>query len=72
MQTEMQTERRAALLDVRGVAELLDCSPRHVRRLAEAGRMPGAVRLGALLRWRRDALLDWITAGCPSCRRAER
>jgi predicted DNA-binding transcriptional regulator AlpA len=40
----------AALLDVRAVATLLDCSPRHVYRLADAGRMPAPVRIGALVR----------------------
>jgi excisionase family DNA binding protein len=62
----------AALLDVRAVAQLLDCSPRHVYRLADAGRMPPPVRLGALVRWRRQELLDWLAAGCPAVRRAGR
>jgi excisionase family DNA binding protein len=58
----------AALLDVRAVAALLDCSPRHVYRLADAGRMPPPVRLGALVRWRRQTIEDWISAGCPTVR----
>jgi excisionase family DNA binding protein len=55
----------AALLDVRAVAALLDCSTRHVYRLADGGRMPAPIRLGALVRWRRQELLDWLAAGCP-------
>src|SRR5262249_5650394 len=58
----------AALLDVRAVAELLDCSTRHVYRLADAGLMPGPVRIGALVRWRRQELMDWIAKGCVPCR----
>ncbi len=58
-----------ALLDVQAVAQLLDCSPRHVYRLADAARMPPPVRLGALVRWRRQELLDWLAAGCPVQRR---
>lgn len=58
----------AALLDVRAVAQLLDCSPRHVYRLADAGRMPPPVRIGALVRWSRQGITDWIAAGCPPCR----
>jgi excisionase family DNA binding protein len=58
----------AALLDVRAVAALLDCSPRHVYRLAHAGRMPPPLRIGALVRWRRADLDTWLVAGCPSCR----
>jgi excisionase family DNA binding protein len=62
----------AALLDVRAVAALLDCSPRHVYRLADAGRMPPPVRVGALVRWRRTDLDDWLAAGCPSTQRVSR
>ena len=62
----------AQLLDVRAVAQLLDCSPRHVYRLSDAGRMPAPVRLGALVRWRRQDLDAWLAAGCPATRRAGR
>ena len=54
----------AALLDVRAVAALLDCSARHVYRLNDAGRMPSAVKVGALVRWRRADLDAWIEGGC--------
>jgi excisionase family DNA binding protein len=56
----------AALLDVKAVAALLGCSTRHVYRLTDAGRMPAPVRLGALIRWRRAEIEEWIAAGCPS------
>jgi excisionase family DNA binding protein len=62
----------AALLDVRAVAVLLDCSSRHVYRLADAGRMPAPVRVGALVRWRRADLDSWLAAGCPSTLRRSR
>jgi excisionase family DNA binding protein len=58
----------AALLDVQAVAQLLDCSPRHVYRLADAGHMPPPVRLGALVRWRRDSIEAWIAGSCKPCR----
>jgi excisionase family DNA binding protein len=58
----------AQLLDVRAVAALLDCSTRHVYRLADGGRMPPPVRLGALVRWRRQDLDTWLANGCPTCR----
>jgi excisionase family DNA binding protein len=58
----------APLLDVKAVATLLDCSPRHVYRLNDAGLMPPPVRLGALVRWRRQDLDAWLAAGCKSCR----
>ena len=58
----------AALLDVQAVAELLTCSPQHVRRLADAGKMPRPLRIGTLCRWRRADLDLWLSQGCPSCR----
>jgi excisionase family DNA binding protein len=60
----------AALIDVRAVAALLGCSTRHIYRLTDAGRMPTPVRLGALIRWRRAEIEEWIATGCPSTRRA--
>lgn len=60
----------AALIDVKAVAALLGCSTRHIYRLTDAGRMPAPVRLGALIRWRRAEIDEWITAGCPSMREA--
>jgi predicted DNA-binding transcriptional regulator AlpA len=61
-----------ALIDVKAVAALLDCSPRHVTRLEEAKRMPPAIKLGRLSRWPRETILAWIAAGCPDCRTEEK
>jgi excisionase family DNA binding protein len=58
----------AALLDVNGVAALLNCSPRHVYRLSDAGKMPRPLKLGALIRWPRQSVLDWIGSGCKPVR----
>ena len=55
-------------LDVNAVAELLACSPRHVRRMADSGAMPRPIHLGRLVRWRRADVDQWLAAGCPSCR----
>ncbi|MCH8851342.1 MAG: helix-turn-helix domain-containing protein [Planctomycetes bacterium] len=60
----------SALLDVEQVAAMLRCSARHIYRLADAAQMPRPVKLGALVRWRRVEIEDWIFDGCPSCRKA--
>lgn len=57
------------MLDVKQVATMLSCSPRTVYRLADYGRMPRPVKLGALVRWPKAVLDKWIADGCPSCRR---
>lgn len=59
----------AELLDVRAVASMLQCSCRHVRRLAD-GRMPAPIKLGSLTRWNRTEIDRWIADGCPSVRKA--
>jgi len=59
------TSQHSALIDVNAVALMLSCSPRHVYRLCDAGRMPRPVRLGSLVRWDRSVIEAWIADGCP-------
>ena len=54
------------LIGVREVAAMLGCSERHVYRLADGGRMPLPMKLGALVRWNRLLIKAWIASGCPS------
>ena len=58
----------AKLLDVQAVAEMLDCSTRHIYRLSDAGCMPAPVRLGSLVRWSAVAIREWIEGGCKPVR----
>ncbi len=58
----------AELLDVTTVAAMLDCSPRHVYRMADAGKLPRPLRLGSLVRWRAVELRAWIAGGCSAVR----
>lgn len=53
------------LIGVERVAEKLNVSTRHVRRLTESGAIPRPIRLGALVRWRLVEIDEWIAAGCP-------
>lgn len=54
----------ARLLDVGAVAEMLGVSARHVYRLADAGKMPRPVKLGAAVRFDREVIERWIESGC--------
>ena len=63
--TRPAAEHRAVLIDADGVARMLGCSARHVRRMADAGRMPGSVKLGGLTRWEVAAVERWVQVGCP-------
>lgn len=69
---EPQPVVNAELLDVRAVAAMLGgCSARHVYRMADAGKMPRPLKLGALVRWRRAELIDWLAGGCEPVRVAK-
>lgn len=67
MNTSAQIQ--AEMLGVGAVAKILGCSTRHVYRLADRGAMPTPIKLGALVRWSRAEIEDWIQSGCPSCRK---
>jgi excisionase family DNA binding protein len=56
------------LLDVRDVASLLRNSTRSVYRLTASGRLPRPLKIGALNRWSRAAVMGWLQAGCPRCK----
>ena len=54
------------LLDAASAATLLGLGRSTFLRYDSAGRVPMAVRIGGVVRWRTDELRDWIRAGCPS------
>jgi excisionase family DNA binding protein len=56
------------LFAVKRVAELLNCSTRHVWRLADSGKMPAPLKLGGLRRWNPATLEEWLNSGCPDLR----
>jgi excisionase family DNA binding protein len=60
-----------ALLDVRAVARMLDCSWRHVYRMSDGGKMPQPIRLGTLVRWRKSDIERWLAEGCPPVKRGK-
>lgn len=59
---------RPPLIDVKEFAAKLGCCPKHIRRMADSGRCPPPIHLGALQRWNRQVVDDWIAAGCPVVR----
>ena len=67
-----ESQRPATLLTISQVAAALNCSTKTVYRLADAGKMPPACRIGDLVRWNSEAIEAWITAGCPDLRNALR
>ncbi len=62
-----QHEDKHELIDIDRLASRLGCSTRHVRRLVAIGRIPRPIKLGALLRWLKTDIDQWMAAGCPHC-----
>jgi excisionase family DNA binding protein len=58
----------AATYTVAQLAAALQCSPRHVWRLIDAGRVPGVLRVGRLVRISRAVADAWIADGAPAQR----
>jgi excisionase family DNA binding protein len=62
----------ARLGDVNTAALKLNLSAKTIRRMADAGKMPGVIRLGRLLRFDLCLLDRWIDQGCPPLHRFSR
>lgn len=60
--TESAPGRR--LIDARAAGRVLGCSWRTVYRLADAGKIPAGLKLGALRRWDASDLDAFIAGGC--------
>lgn len=57
---------RPLLLKAEDAAAYLGISYRHFRTLHSAGKLPAPVRLGNAVRWNRDELERWVSAGVPA------
>ena len=65
MDLSQENPRADCRLDVNAVANNLDCSPRHVHRMADAGHIPRPSHIGRLIRWQQSKILQWKDEGCP-------
>jgi excisionase family DNA binding protein len=62
----------ARLGDVNAAALKLNLSAKTIRRMADAGKVPGVIRLGRLLRFDLGLIDQWIDQGCPPLHRFNR
>jgi predicted DNA-binding transcriptional regulator AlpA len=54
------------MIDVKGVSERTTLSPRTIRAMDAAGRLPAPIRLSRKsVRWRTAEIDRWIELGCP-------
>jgi predicted DNA-binding transcriptional regulator AlpA len=58
-------------LDTGQMAARYSCSRSQIKRLCDAGLMPGPIRLGSLPRWIVSELEQWEAKGCPPVRQQQ-
>ncbi len=63
---EAAAKLESATYTVEQLAGLLQCSTRHVWRMADVNAIPGKLRIGKLVRFHRSAVDAWLAAGCPT------
>ena len=51
---------RASTYTVEQLAELLQCSARHIWRLSDQNKIPGKLRIGRLVRFSRPQVDAWL------------
>ena len=56
----------SALVDVKEAARMCSISASMLYKLNVAGVLPKPIKLGKLLRWKRQDILEWIDQGCPT------
>lgn len=55
------------LIDAAELARMLSVSKPTIWRMRDDGKLPAAITLTSqCIRWRREAVLKWIDAGCPT------
>ena len=59
-----------AMMTVGEIAAEMGIGVATVWRWRDAGRMPAPVKIGAVVRWRRDDIDQWIAKSCPDMRGA--
>lgn len=69
MRGEARLQHLRELLSAAESAEMAGVAKRSWWRYVSSGKAPAPVRLGGAVRWRRSELAEWISAGCPRCRK---
>jgi excisionase family DNA binding protein len=52
--------RPSILMTVAEIADLLRTTPKSVYNMHHRGELPGAVKIGSRLRFRQEAVLEWV------------
>ena len=55
----------AIVVTARQLAIMLQVSKRTLWRMSSAGRLPRPMRVGGVVRWKLETIVEWINDGCP-------
>ena len=55
----------ALLVDANEAARMCSMHRGSWYKIVAAGKTPASIRIGSMVRWRRDEIEEWIAAGCP-------
>jgi excisionase family DNA binding protein len=66
MATQAPLEISVELLNASDLAKMLRVSIGTIRRMTDAGSLPGVIRLNRSVRFKRDIVQKWIDSGCGS------
>ena len=64
--TRDETARPRLFMSVIDISEECGISVTTVWRWTAAGLLPAPLRIGKVVRWRRQDVLDWAERGCPA------
>jgi predicted DNA-binding transcriptional regulator AlpA len=64
MEHSLSAKTEPELIDAQSLAAMLSVSIQSVRRMTDSGRVPGVVRLGRSVRYRRSIIAKWLDASC--------
>lgn len=59
------------LITAEQLAGTLQVSKRTLWRMRSAGQLPRPLRIGGVVRWRREEVAGWIAEGCPAVSQAK-
>ncbi len=64
--TALNTISTTTLIDIKGVAAMLDIGESTANRLDTSGKLPLPIRIGKSKKWRINEVRQWLQEGAPS------
>jgi predicted DNA-binding transcriptional regulator AlpA len=66
--TSDHPQQNPLLITAEQLAQMANASTSTIWRWDAGGKLPAAIKIGQIKRWRRDEIEAWIAVGCPDRR----